>query len=71
MLSHFKIKDILVKKGFELTESGGCWINRLNGMVIYKGTYSPENTHKTNYTICNGADRKYVYSEVELENYLK
>lgn len=67
MFDHNKINEILVKNGFERTESGRCWVNRLNGMVIYKGSYSPLHKSKTNYTICNGDKRDFIYSETELE----
>jgi len=71
MFDHNKINAILINKGFERTESGGCWVNRLNGKVVYKGSYSPAFKSKTNYTICNGDKRDFAYSKNELENILK
>lgn len=70
MFDHVKINNILIKNGFDRTESGGCWVNRINNKVVYKGSYSPSSKSKTNYTVCIGENRKFAYSEEELENIL-
>jgi hypothetical protein len=69
MINHKIVEKKLIDAGFEkVTQTNnGCWVNRTNGIVVYRGTYTKELNGKNNYTLCKGDNRAYIFSEDEFE----
>ena len=69
MINHKAMQERLIRLGFErtLSSESGCWVNRINRMVVYRGTYSPEKKGTANYTLCLDDKREFAFTESEFE----
>ena len=69
MINHKIVESKLLEAGFtKVTQTNsGCWVNRTNNIVIYRGTYTKESNGRNNYTLCKGEKRAFIFNEDEFD----